>query len=108
MRNGEDQQAWHQTTVSWGQLIVAGIALIVTVLGAVFLDRNGIEKRVTVLEQDHTYISRRVEQQENSVALWRAEITSKLDGLQRQMNEVILALAKHEARYNPPPPEGKK
>ena len=96
-REEERRIAWHQTTVSWGQLLVAALGLIVTVLGAVFIDRNAIEKRVTVLEREQDHIIERDRALAADVTATRSEIIARLDSIQKQMNEVIVAVARHES-----------
>jgi hypothetical protein len=89
--------AWHQATVSWGQLIVAMLLGFVTVIGSVFIDRLAVDRRLTVVEERQQFVLKSISEMQAQTASFRAEIGVKLDNLQRGINDVIITLTRHEA-----------
>ena len=89
--------AWHQSTVSWGQLIVAMLLGSVTVIGSVFIDRLAVDRRLTVVEERQVFVMKSISEMQSQTTAFRNEITTKLENLQRGINDVIITLTRHEA-----------
>jgi hypothetical protein len=98
MQNTDERRtSWHQATVSWGQLIVALLLGFVTTIGSVFIDRLSVDRRLTVVEERQQFVLKSISEMQSQTTSFRAEIGAKLENLQRGINEVILALTRHEA-----------
>lgn len=97
MRENDEVQGWHQSTVSWGQLVVSLVVAIGGVASFIFVDRMVIDRRLTVLEERQTFVLKSIAQSQSDAVAFRGELAVKLDSIQQQLNQMLVEFAKHQA-----------
>lgn len=94
LRDDQEQKThWAQAAVSWGQFLIALVALA----GSLFIDRIAYEKRITQIEERQAFVLKQLAQNDAELAQIQVRIERRLDEIQRQLAAVITELAKHQA-----------
>ena len=88
-----DRTHWMDSAVSWGQLLIALVALI----GSSVAMLVAYERRLVTVEERQQGVLRAIADLRADEAVERATITRKLDTLVAQMTMLTIDIARHQA-----------
>lgn len=88
-----NNEAWHQTAVSWGQLLISIVAVVGSLTGFILYN----ERRITVVEERQAFVLKAIAQDQSDMNDIRSLISLKLDAIQNQLTTITVELAKHKA-----------
>ena len=84
---------WVQSAVSWGELLISLLAVIVTVASIIVLT----ERRITQIEERQQFVLRYIADDTANQVTYQREVRASLDEIKRQLSMLTIELTRHQA-----------